>query len=952
MAQSVLRRIYRARPLASILMSLPGVVLVLWYAWSAFSRVAAYRRAVSEEGPLALETLHIALHDQLESDVRRMLMPPPPDPSRLPTYRLRLQREAVGTLLDSAESTGDRPYVDGKVEHDGRLLDAEVRVRGDRHWHTLGAQKSLKVKLEKGELIDGHRIFNLINDPTSMVVGQQLILDLARESGLLTPVSKFARVKINSKDFGVYRYETAADESLLRAESRVPGSIYSSELPSSAATEELWSKTQFWTKVSSRTDAEADQSDFTDLSRLLHHVHSASAREFSDFARHELDLEAFARLNALDVAFGADQRDFRKNHTFHFDPYRGRWAPIAGEFRGFRNDPAFNIVDNPVLLRLAMHPGYSSSRDRLLYEFLMGEGRPSAVHARAKRLLTELAADLRADPYWDAYRQLPRVDTFHRRMIRPNTLSRLALVVESELVTYGHRHAQLVAELEKNPLYVALGAPEPRNTEHATGAAPEFVTRLSLFIDGHAGVALNEVGVSFDEHCSDTRVQVAKAGVQLPARSREGLVELTRELLLYPSVGLVPRADADPRRGDVRGTEQPIVYPLELISRCPPERVLVRGRHLATDSRVVGRPASAALLARVPRERLSPDETPRLAAGEVAPHPWELEAPSARETTLGPGDVTIATTRVFEPHETVTVRAGTRLLLAGGASLVFLGRVTFDGHRHDRIEISRLSAEAFGGVVIQGPRTAESRLSHVDILGGARPSWRSVTYPAMIDVHDTRDVRIEGCRFGRNEDGTDTLHVAYVTGLDVSDTSFFKVPADAFDLEFSTAKLRRVRINGSGDDGLDLMGSRVELRDSILLGARGNALSSGEESVANVQGTLIGTSKIGVLAKNAARVSLSGSVLFKNGVGVRTYRRTVRYAGESEVTADVLFVAESQEDAVKRDDRERDGLDRGRVLLDLPRRGVVDHVLENVLELTDWQELPRWIGDQKEQAIR
>jgi hypothetical protein len=70
------------------------------------------------------------------------------------------------------------------------------------------------------------------------------------------------------------------------------------------------------------------------------------------------------------------------------------------------------------------------------------------------------------------------------------------------------------------------------------------------------------------------------------------------------------------------------------------------------------------------------------------------------------------------------------------------------------------------------------------------------------------------------------------------------------------------------------------------------------------------------------------------------------------VSANVLFVAESQRAAVKRDDRSRDVLDQGRVLLDLPRPGVLEHVLQNVLELKDWQELPRFVGDQKEQAIR
>jgi hypothetical protein len=109
---------------------------------------------------------------------------------------------------------------------------------------------------------------------------------------------------------------------------------------------------------------------------------------------------------------------------------------------------------------------------------------------------------------------------------------------------------------------------------------------------------------------------------------------------------------------------------------------------------------------------------------------------------------------------------------------------------------------------------------------------------------------------------------------------------------------------------------------------------------------------VGVLAKNAAHVSLSGSVLYRNGTGVRSYQRTVRYAGESEVTANVLFVAQSQKEAVKRDDRQADVLDRGRVLMDLPQPGVLDHVLQNVLEISDWQDLPRWIADQKEQAVR
>lgn len=927
-------------------MCLPAVLLVGWYAWSAFAQVDRYRRSVHEDSPLSLETLHIALFDQLESDIRRMLMAPPPEPSSLYTYRLRLNRDDWDKLTSSADIDRGRPYVEGKVEHDGRLLDAEIRLRGNRHWHVGGAQKSLKVKLDKGELIQGHRIFNLLNDPTPMVVGQQLILDLTKESGLLTPVSSFVRVKLNDKDVGVYHYETAADESLLRTSRRMPGSIYASSLPRKAASEELWAKPELWSKVSSRTDSVEDQTDTSDLSRFLWAVRAATFVEFDDFAAHELDLDAFARLDAIDVAFGGDQRDFRENHDYYFDPYRGRWEPIAGGVRGFRDDPEFNIVDNPVLLRLKMSPGYLTRRDRMLYELLMGEASPPAVQARATRLLKALAPELRTDPYWDAYRELPRIDTFHRRMVRPNTLSRLSLVVESELETYADRHARLVAELQENPLYLQVGASEQAHADEPVR------TPLTFVIDGHAGVALGELGVTLPKECESENLRLERDGVGVPAVRGAGVLELASELVLYPTIGLTPQRSPGPRRGQVRGDLVPTPYPLTLVSSCVPRSVTARARQLATDSRVVSRPLPAEIAARLPATRLGADAAPKLIVGEVAPHPWSLPHANPAAVTLGPGEVRVESTRVFGANETVTVAAGTRLLLGPKVSLIFLGKVAFDGTRGDPIRVESLGPLPWGGIAIQGPATAGSRLSNVLMSGGTKPTWRSVPYPSMVDIHHTSEIAIKGCRFSQNGPDSDAVHIAYVEGLELSDTAFVKVPGDALDLEFSSAQIRRLRVIDAGDEALDMMGSNVTISDSIVIGARGNGISAGEESVVSVQNTLIAGCTVGALAKNAADIALSGSVLYDNETGVRTYQRTVRYAGESDITADVLFVAASKKKAVKRDDREDDRLERGRLLLDLPQPGVLEHMREDVLELSAWQDLKGWIDGQREEAVR
>jgi len=298
------------------------------------------------------------------------------------------------------------------------------------------------------------------------------------------------------------------------------------------------------------------------------------------------------------------------------------------------------------------------------------------------------------------------------------------------------------------------------------------------------------------------------------------------------------------------------------------------------------------------------------------------------------------------------VAAGTRLLMGPRASLIFLGKAAFEGTVDRPISVESRSAIAWGGLAIQGPATSGSRLAYVNVSGGQKPVWRAVPYPSMVNVHHTSDIEIVGCRLSRNGPDTDTLHVAYVDGLTMTDTSFIKIPGDALDLEFTTAQIRRMRVINAGDEALDLMGSRLTLSDSVIIGAQGNGISAGEESVVHVQNTLIADSSVGVLAKNAADVALYGSVLYNNQTGVHTYQRAVRYSGESDITADVLFVAESKKQPLKRDDRDTDRLDQGRVLVDLPQPGVLDHVLHDVLELSSWQELRGWISGQREEAVR
>ena len=61
--------------------------------------------------------------------------------------------------------------------------------------------------------------------------------------------------------------------------------------------------------------------------------------------------------------------------------------------------------------------------------------------SRATRLLARLGPELSSDPNWDAYRQLPRIDAFHRRMVRPLTTHGVPPVWRKKMVKVTVRRA-------------------------------------------------------------------------------------------------------------------------------------------------------------------------------------------------------------------------------------------------------------------------------------------------------------------------------------------------------------------------------------------------------------------------------------------------------------------------------------------------------------------------------
>ncbi|CAN0560724.1 unnamed protein product, partial [Laminaria digitata] len=154
-------------------------------------------------------------------------------------------------------------------------------------------------------------------------------------------------------------------------------------------------------------------------------------------------LERFARFEALDVVFGGDQHDEGANFKLYYDPYRGRFEPIAMDFRAFRHDQRVNLASNHLQRKLHAVPEYMRLRNQWIHRLATSEGAPATVRARVDAWFGALRAELESDPYWDAYKLLPKATSFHRLMVRPMTVSRWLTASRKELDTHAQRHRYL-----------------------------------------------------------------------------------------------------------------------------------------------------------------------------------------------------------------------------------------------------------------------------------------------------------------------------------------------------------------------------------------------------------------------------------------------------------------------------------------------------------------------------
>ncbi len=880
-----LHRLWKLPLPYAVWLALPLQLIMIWVGhrgWVQYERNHNYLYVAEQALPFDLEQWRYFTQKELHRSIDLTFAPPVVDDG-VEEIRLTIDRRHIGSLNSNLPESGKSKYYRAEIEFGGQTHRVKTRYVGDNHWHWLYPQKSWKIKTRSGDPIRDRKVFFIKNTPTP-VFEDHVANQIAAEIGLIVPDVRPVKLFVNGAYSGVFHWQDVADESVLRRFRRMPGSIYSGDGVADSAYDQdgvsqLFSDQKHWPKVASRN---ADQlEDRSDIEALIVMINHPDPKTFRAFADDHIDLEQFAKFTALDRLLGGEHHDYTHNHKIYFDPYKGRFEPIAWDLAWWLSYGRIAGLDqclNPMLIRIREQPELELLIQRALLD-LCQRYPPDEIDARIDRAAAMGRRALAADGFRDVREhtstsmlRLGQIHSCHFSMTKFEAdVYDLKLGYLKRYKWLGERLADSALELQ------------------ATTPVKGTVT-LNLRSSGLVGQQLRQLTATTSAPFVDLIRDRNRNGVIDPdeqpiarVKTNDGAAVFALQELVLPGL---KKDSATRGHPSMFGTFTLVPSSLRYSYFVRPSVGRIDSVELRANNAVTGEEVTVEVVG-----QLSDPEP------NISFHPWDLPPPPPESTVkFGPGEVTIDRNVLFGSETSITIQPGTTMRLAPDISIEIRGKITAKGTADKPIRfLPTTKGKPWGVFALHGKGTKGSSFSHCEWRDGSTAKLRMVLRTGMVSIIDTEDITLRNCYIGKNHLGDDALHFGYVTGGEVRECEFEGARSDAFDLDIT----EDVRIIGcvfhhSGNDALDLMTSKVEVTDCHFHDTGDKGISVGEATTLHLLNSKFERCVIGLEIKDKSIAHVdSNTRLIDCQTGVNLNRKNTRYTNGGTIIADDLWVINS-----------------------------------------------------------
>jgi hypothetical protein len=273
------------------------------------------------------------------------------------------------------------------------------------------------------------------------------------------------------------------------------------------------------------------------------------------------------------------------------------------------------------------------------------------------------------------------------------------------------------------------------------------------------------------------------------------------------------------------------------------------------------------------------ERDPGFAAGDVlrtppnvAAFPFLFVDEKHKTITFQSGDRTLAETLIIPPGYLVRAAEGLRLNLTQGAAIISFSPLAFTGTAERPVYIFSAAGDGQGLAVLRAGR--RSVLDHVVFENLSNPETAGWSLTASVMFYES-PVTIRDSVFLKNR-CEDALNVMRAD-VQMSGGEFRDTQADAFDGDFVTGAVAGTRFTNPGNDGIDVSGSNLTVRDVVVRNPGDKGVSAGEGTTLRIANLTVIGGEIAVAAKDRSTVTLQGAAITGARLGFTAYQKKPEY---------------------------------------------------------------------------
>ncbi len=736
--------------------------------------------------------------------------------TNLPIYQVYTKGENLDELNSNLPWSGEDTKKATIVLPDGTVCDAKLRYRGELFWHWWYPQKSLRIKFEKGACDNNmSSTVNLLNPKTMITIDQALSAYIGREMGLLSPEDYFVDVYINGDYMGAYEFLSQTNEQFLRKSGRLPGNYYDGENYSQP--HRIFQKPDSWTKAA--TNNQFPENDTRDIRHLLSLVNSNYSNELVDF----IDLDKFLKYYSHSQIFGYFHAGGYHNHKFYFDPSSGKFEPTVWDTTSnsmFTFKLGVDFIPNHFYYTLFTNPKIVSKKNEYLYSYVTND------------TFFGLFEDYFEEQYGSLYPSLLKDKLKDYNTLTGNRPYSMSFFDEQYTVMldyYRIRQDFIKHRLsEDSDIYVFRDQKD-----------------LKIIVFGETTV---------DANCTAPFVPVLD--------SENITISPSTYFELFPG-----RKNKPNEFGNSYDDYDMAVSGLEYTFNAPGE-ASCRFYNALTGNEIEPSFVETSAI----WEKLSK----KLTGETVSIHPWRLpQDPPPRHLVFGPEEYEINETIFLTECDTILIEPGAKLLFHENASIITYGNITASGTSESPIIFTAKNKEKPWGVIALQGQKAYGVFKHCIFEFGSQTYFKWVWYTGSLSVYNSH-AKVSYSIFRDNRISDDMLN-AKRADFSIDNSLFNNSFGDAIDFDFIDGLVEDNTFLFSGNDAVDLMGSRAIIRNNYMYGSGDKGISVGEQSSPYIYKNRMENCSIGIEIKDASDPVINATTITKNGIGINAYHKTMYY---------------------------------------------------------------------------